>query len=72
MNFVISSKVAGRIREIRVLLGITQAEAACRCQLDHKAYQRYESGNPPDMRLSTAGRIASGLGVPVAALFDFD
>ena len=59
----IVKKLAKRLKELRRQLGITQEEAAQKCHLEYKYYQRYESTKPRDMRLSTLEKIAKGFGV---------
>ena len=72
MKLATSQQVGRRMRELRRQRHLTQQDAARRCGLDYKAYQRYERQYPPDMRLSTVEKIATGFDVPVADLFRSD
>lgn len=56
-------KLAKRLKLLRAGLGLTQEQAARKCKLEYKYYQRYESTKPRDMRLSTLEKIAKGFGV---------
>ena len=64
-------KLAKRIKEIRNRKGLTQEQAALRCKLDLRDYQRLESLKPPALRIDTLDRIAKGLRVSLQELFEF-
>ena len=63
MTSDIAKKLAKHLKELRAEHGLTQEEAARKCKLEYKYYQRYESTKPRDMRLSTLEKIAKGFGV---------
>ena len=63
MTSDIVKKFAKRLKQLRLERGLTQEEAALKCKLEYKYYQRYESTKPRDMRLSTLEKIANGFGV---------
>lgn len=57
------------IRELRLKLGLTQEELADACDLHPTEVGRVERGDR-DLRLSTIMRVARGLDVAPAVLFD--
>ncbi len=65
-------RLAKRLKELRDERGWTQEEAARRCRMEYKYYQRYEGSNPRDMRLSTLEKIARAFGMEPDDLIDFD
>ena len=65
----IAKKLAKRIQELRKKRGLTQEEAAKKCGIKYKYFQEHESKNPRDLRLSTMEKIAEGLDVEIADLF---
>lgn len=65
----INRKFGSNVRKIRLKDGLTQAEAARRCGMNFKHFQRIEYTNPPDVRLTTVARIAKGLNTTVIKLF---
>jgi transcriptional regulator with XRE-family HTH domain len=67
-----AKKLAKRIKELREKRGFTQEEAARRCHIEYKYYQRYEGNTPRDMRLSTMERIAKGFDIELPELLNFD
>lgn len=68
---VVRLKLAARIKQIRKQKKLTLEEAALRCGLDLRYYQRVESKKPWALRVDTLDRIAKGLGVPLWQLFKF-
>ena len=72
MSSPTAKKLAKRIKALREERGLTQEEAARKCHMEYKYYQRYESGNPRDMRLSTLERLAKGLGIPAWKILRYD
>lgn len=72
MSSTISTKLAKRLKELRNEHGMTQEEAAQKCHMEYKYYQRYESANPRDMRLSTLEKIAKAFDLKPSELIDFD
>ena len=72
MAVTITTKLAKRLRELREERGLTQEEAARKCKMEYKYYQRYESSQPRDMRLSTLEKIARGFDVSPSDLIDLD
>jgi len=68
MTSDIVKKLAVRLKELREERGWTQEEAAQKCRLEYKYYQRYESRKPRDMRLSTLEKIAKGFGIKPSEL----
>ena len=69
MSTQAAKQLAKRIKELRIERGLTQEEAAKRCDIKYKYYQEHEGSKPRDMRLSTMEKIAKGLGVTVQELF---
>ncbi len=62
-------RVGMNIRARRSLLGITQEEAAGRCNIHPVEFARAERGLR-DLRLSTVVKIATGLGVEAGTLLE--
>lgn len=71
MTSTITTKLAKRLKELREEHGLTQEEAARKCHMEYKYYQRYESNKPRDMRLSTLEKIARGFDIKPSDLIDF-
>lgn len=65
-------RLAARIKKIRLDRGLTQREAAKKCNIDFKYYQEHESSKPRDMKLSTLLKIARGFDMSVSELLDFE
>ncbi len=72
MASTITTKLAKRLKELREKHGLTQEEAARKCHMEYKYYQRYESSKPRDMRLSTLEKIARGFDIKPSDLIDFN
>jgi transcriptional regulator with XRE-family HTH domain len=72
MASIAAKKLAKRIQELRKTRGLTQEEAAKKCGIKYKYYQEHEGKSPRDFRLSTMEKIARGLGVSLAELFNSD
>ncbi|MFA6527585.1 MAG: helix-turn-helix transcriptional regulator [Candidatus Babeliales bacterium] len=68
----LTKKLAQRIKELRLERGLTQEEAARKCHMEYKYYQRYEGSDPRDMRLSTMEKLANGFDIPLWKLLKFD
>ncbi len=71
MTSTITTKLAKRLKDLREKHGLTQEEAARKCHMEYKYYQRYESSKPRDMRLSTLEKIARGFDIKPSDLIDF-
>lgn len=72
MALATAKKLASRIKMLREKRGLTQEQAARKCRMEYKYYQRYESSQPRDMRLSTMEKISSGFGISLSDLLDLD
>lgn len=61
-------RLAQGVRRERVRQRLSQEEAAHRCGLDVRHFQRIEGGEA-NITITTVARICAGLGVDVAVLF---
>ena len=61
-----------RIRAIRASVGMSQATLATRCGLSQQMIDAVESGRRKDVRVTTARKLADGLGVRVSWLMGED
>jgi transcriptional regulator with XRE-family HTH domain len=68
MANLINIKFGKRIKELRKKRGLTQEELAEQTKTSYKYIQRIEGKNPPDIRLSTAERIATALKTDISKL----
>jgi len=66
------TKLAKRLKELREQRGWTQEDAARKCKMEYKYYQRYESKKPRDMRLSTLEKIAKAFGMEPNDMITFN
>jgi transcriptional regulator with XRE-family HTH domain len=71
MTSDIGIRLAKRLKALREDRGWTQEDAARKCKMEYKYYQRYESKNPRDMRLSTLEKIAKAFGMESNDLITF-
>lgn len=64
-------KFGQRLGELRAKKGLSLRELAARCDVDSSDIQKYESGlvNPT---IVTVADLASGLGIAVKELMDFE
>ena len=72
MHSNLSKLLAKRIKELRQERGLTQVEAARKCDISFKYYQEYEGSHARDMRLSTMHKIARGFDTTLPKLLDFE
>lgn len=72
MNTTTTKKLAKRLKSLRMERGLTQEEAARMCGMEYKYYQRYETFQPRDMRMSTMEKIAKGFDIPLWKLLKFE
>ena len=64
-------KFARRLKQLRKKKGFTAQEAARRCKMHLREYQRLESKKPPSLRFDTIGRIVKALRISWRQLFWF-
>ena len=65
----IKARLGQRVRELRRERGYSQEQFAARCGLDRTYIASVEHGRR-NVTIATVERIASGLGISVAELFD--
>ncbi len=70
MDKSLSYRVGQRIKEIRTEKNISQQDLASKCNFEKSNMSRLEAGRT-DPKLSTLKKVASGLGVEINELFDF-
>lgn len=63
------NNLARNLREIRKTMGISQLEMSVILDIDLRLYQKYEGNNTPDIRISTAIKIAGKLNITIDQLF---
>lgn len=68
MKSQLNTKLAQKIREVRIKRGYTQEELAELVKTSYKYIQRIEGKTPPDLRVSSVERIAKALNVKVSKL----
>ena len=56
----------------RVVLGITPAQAAAAVGISRRQWDRLVKGDSPDLRMATAKRLSTALGLSVKALSEAD
>lgn len=56
-NFVVLKKLARNLRQIRTKNNYTQMYVSFKTEIDISLYQKYESKNPPDIRLTNLLKI---------------
>ena len=61
--------VGWRVRELRLIQGLSQKDVAQRIGLSHQQFQKYENGTS-SLSLVWAVRVARELGVPLQTLLD--
>ena len=71
MNSHINIKLGKRIKELRNKKGVTQEQLAELVKTSYKYIQRIEGKTPPDIRLSTIGKIAHSLKTSPSKLLNF-
>ena len=60
-----------RIKKLRQKHGVTQEKLAELTKTSYKYIQRIEGKNPPDIRITTAKRIADALKITLSKLLNF-
>jgi len=65
MGKEIRHKIGSKIKSYRKAKGLTQAELSEVTHVKYKYVQQIEGKNPPNLRVDTLQRIASGLKIPV-------
>lgn len=58
------------LKEWRELLGITQADAAKRCDISYQHWWKLEHGVRQELRGSTFAKLAAGTGIPLGRLLE--
>lgn len=58
-----------RVRELRAVRGLTQAEASTRAKISLQTWSRIERGVPQNYTLETFAAVATALDVPFRELF---
>ena len=71
MDSLIVVLLGKKIKELRRKRGITQERLAELIDTSYKYIQRIEGKTPPDVRLTTIGRLAKALKVKPAELLKF-
>ena len=64
----LQQRLASNVRRLRADLGLTQEEAAERCQMSARLFQRCEAGDA-NTTLTTVARLSEGFEVDVLDLF---
>ncbi len=71
METNIRLRIGKRIRELRKILGMTQAKLSETAEIDYKYLQRLEGKNPPALKVDTIEKLAKALKVKPAELLRF-
>ena len=71
MGREIRHQISMRIRELRRLKGLTQAELSETSKVAYKYVQQIEGKNPPNIRVDTLARIAKTFHVKCSELINF-
>lgn len=62
--------LAVMLKEWRELLGLSQADAAKRCELSYQHWWKLEHGERQELRGSTFAKLALGTGIPMPRLVE--
>lgn len=70
-NILLSQKIGGRIKEIRLIKGLTQEQTAEKASLGVTAFSRIERGVNSNIQINTLQRIINALEVDYQTFFTF-
>jgi len=67
-----AKRLLARIKRLRESLELSQEAFAERAGLDYKYYQHIEAGRKQNLTMDILTKLASGCGMELSELFDFD
>jgi transcriptional regulator with XRE-family HTH domain len=67
-----AKRLAGRLKQLRLSLDLTQEKFAERAGLDYKYYQHIEAGRKLNLTMDILTKLATGFGLELSELFNFD
>lgn len=67
-----TKRLMARVKQIRLVRGLTQEQFAERADLDPKYYQHAEAGRKRNPELETLLKLANGCGLKLSELLDFE